>query len=189
MNGQIVKNADARFPERHKDSFGFLRTALSGVTTWTDRQIRNTGVVVPHIAKNDIFTYNIQLNHDLDLESAFLDDFHIHFMPVGASAAGEKIAINFGWGIYSVHSVIPDVLPNTGTAIYTFTGDLQYGHELFEIISDLALPAAISHSSFVFVKCQRRNDAQDTYASEIALLGADSHYITDRLGSKYVYSE
>lgn len=35
--------AGQRFISVFTDSFGFLRTALTGVTTWTDRQLRNTG--------------------------------------------------------------------------------------------------------------------------------------------------
>ena len=48
----------------HKDSFGQLQTVLTGVTTWTLRALRNTKVAVAHIAKNDVFSYKAQLNHE-----------------------------------------------------------------------------------------------------------------------------
>ncbi len=171
-----------RYLPAHKDSFGFLRTALTGVTTWTDRQIRNTGVVVPHIAKNDLFSYNIQFNHDKQL-GVNIDDFHLHILPVGTVTAGQIIAIDYAWGWYSLNDVIPDTLPNTGTATLELaTGD-QYKHLLMDIVTNMAHPATEGYSSFCLIKCQRRNDGQDTYASEIAMLGADCHYIVNRNGS------
>lgn len=48
-----------RFAQAYTDSFGFLRIALSGVTTWTDTQLRNTGIVLPTVAKNDVLSYNV----------------------------------------------------------------------------------------------------------------------------------
>ena len=176
-----------RFVPAYRDSFGFLRTALVGVTTWTDRQIRNTGIVVPHINKNDIFSYNVQINHDKKLGTA-LADFHIHFMPVGEAQGGEVIAIDYAWGFYSVTETIPDTLPNTGTAqIPLLFGD-QYKHKFAEIVTNLSVGNE-TYSGFLLIKCQRRNDAQDTYGSEIALLGADSHYISDRAGSYLVMGD
>lgn len=40
-----------------------------------------------------------------------------------------------------------------------------------------------TYSSFLLIKCTRGNDAQDTYAGEIALLDTDAHYVTNRNGS------
>ena len=172
-----------RVPEAYKDTFGFLRTALSGVTTWTDRQLRNTGVVLPHIAKADVFSYNVQFNHDKMLDSA-VADFHLHIIPVGVVTAGQVIAIDYSWGFYRFGDVIPDVLPNLNTATFELSTGDQYKHLLFEIVENLAVPTPELYSSFLFIKCTRRNDAQDTYASEIALIGADAHYITNRAGSR-----
>ena len=172
-----------RIPEAYKDTFGFLRTALSGVTTWTDRQLRNTGVVLPHIAKADVFYYNVQFNHDKMLDSA-ITDFHLHIIPVGAVTAGQIIAVDYSWGIYRFGDVIPNTLPNSNTATFTLSTGDQYKHLLFEIVQNLAVPTPELYSSFLFIKCTRRNDAQDTYASEIALVGADAHYITNRNGSR-----
>ena len=172
-----------RIPEAYKDTFGSLRTALSGVTTWTDRQLRNTGIVLPHIAKADVFSYNVQFNHDKMLDSA-IADFHLHIIPVGAVTAGQIIAIDYSWGIYRFGDVIPDVLPNTGTKPFTLSTGDQYKHLYLEIVSNLTVPITETYSSFLLIKCVRRNDAQDTYASEIALVGADAHYITNRNGSR-----
>jgi hypothetical protein len=175
-----------RIPSAHKDSFGFLRTTLVGVTTWTDRQLRNTGVVLPHIAKGDVFSYNVQFNHDKALDTV-LDDFHLHIIPISAPAAGQKVAIDYTWGFFKFGEAIPDVLPNSSgasPAIFTFTGTSdQYKHLYFEIIQHMAVSPSETYSSFLLIKCTRRNDAQDTYAGEIALLGADSHYQTNRNGS------
>jgi hypothetical protein len=177
-----------RFTGGYKDSFGFLRTALVGVTTWTDRQIRTTGIVVPHIDKGDVFSYNVQINHDRKLNEAG-SDYHLHFMPVATSAAGEVIAIDFAWGWYNIGDTIPDTLPNTGTATYTFDADKQYCHCIVNIATNMTPPTGEMYSSFILIKCTRRNDGQDTHAGEIALLGADCHYKSDRVGSKFNRSD
>ena len=41
----------------HKDAFGTLQSILLGASTWTLRLYRNTRMVLPHIAKNDVFSY------------------------------------------------------------------------------------------------------------------------------------
>ena len=178
-----------RFDQAYKDSFGFLRTALTGVTQWTDRQVRNTGVVMPHIAKQDVFSYNVQFNHDKKLQSA-IADFHLHIIPIGTVTAGELIALDFTWGFYSFGAVVDDVLPNsTGSpAVFTLSTGDQYKHKLFSITTNLAVGTE-SYSGFLLIKFQRRNDAQDTYAGEFALMGADAHYQSDRIGSYNVTSD
>jgi len=66
----------------HKDSFGTLQSVLVGGGTWTPKLYRGTKLVLPHVAKADVFTYMCQLNHDKKLGEG-LDGFHIHFKPVG----------------------------------------------------------------------------------------------------------
>lgn len=180
---QLGQGKNDRFEIAFKDSFGFLRTALAGATQWTDRQIRNTGIVVPHIAKTDVFSYNVQFNHDKKQGEA-VADFHIHIVPIGAVTGGEVIAIDFAWGFYSFGDTIPDVLPNTtgSPATKTLVAGDQYKSLYFEIKSSLAVGSE-KYSGFLFIKCTRRNDGQDTYTGEFALLGGDCHYQSDRVGS------
>jgi hypothetical protein len=45
------------------------------------------------------------------------------------------------------------------------------------------------YSGFLLITCTRANDANDTYAGEIALFGADCHYPSDRHGSSAVYND
>jgi len=163
----------------HKDSFGFLGTALVGVTTWTPAQFRSTGVVLNEIAKGDVFSYNIQLNHDKKLQSA-LDGFHIHFIPMTNNSG--NVNITYRWGIYHDGDVIPDVLPNTATINLAIDAE-QYKHKRGNVIPSMAIPGTETYSSFVLVHCKRNNDENDTFTGNIALLGADVHYITDRTGS------
>jgi len=163
----------------HKDSFGFLGTALVGVTTWTPAQFRSTGVVLNEIAKGDVFSYNIQLNHDKKLQSA-LDGFHIHFIPMTNNSG--NVNITYRWGIYHSGDVIPDVLPNTATINLAIDAE-QYKHKRGNVIPSMAIPGTETYSSFVLVHCVRNNNENDTFTGNIALLGADVHYITDRTGS------
>lgn len=168
-----------RFFQTHKDSFGFLGTALNGVTTWTPAHFRNTGVVLNEIAKGDIFSYSIQLNHDKKLQSA-VDGFHIHFIPMTNNSG--NVNITYGWGIYHFGDVIPDVLPNIDTINIPIAAQ-QYQHRSGVIIPPMVMPGIETVSSFVLIKCLRNNTGNDTFTGNIALLGADVHYITDRLGS------
>lgn len=165
------------------DSFGFLRTALVGVTTWTDRVIRNTGIVVPHIAKNDVFTYNIQFPHSKNLGTNLVD-FHLHYMPVSLPVAGNVIAIDYSWAFINDMEIIPDTLSGGGSTFITpaLSAADQFKNMRSQIVTNMSTGTEL-YSGFLLVRCQRRNDGQDTYAGEIALLGADSHYYTDRFGS------
>ena len=168
------------FPH-HKDSFGFLGTALVGVTTWTPAQFRSTGVVLNEIAKGDIFSHNIQLNHDKQLQSS-LDGFHIHFIPMTNNSG--NVNITYSWGIYHIGDVIPDALPNSDTINIAIDAE-QYKHKIGVIIPSMTIPGTEKYSSFVLIRCIRNNNANDTFTGNIALLGADVHYIVDRWGSLY----
>lgn len=172
----------------HKDSFGLLQSVLTGGSVWAPKLLRNTKIAVPHIAKTDVFTYKAQLNHDKRL-STNLDGFHIHFLPIGSVTAGQVIAIDYAWGWLTDGDVYPDTLPNTGTALIPLaTGD-QYKYLIKNIVANLAYPTGEDYSSEFFIECTRRNDAQDTYAGEFALLDGDLHYLTDQLGSYNEYAD
>ena len=166
----------------HKDTFGILQPVLTGGGKWTVRLLRNTKVTAPHIAKTDVFSYKAQYNHDKKIEMN-VDDFHVHIMPIGAVTGGEVIALDYAWGWYTAGDVFPDELPNTGTALITLAEGDQYKIKIEEIVTDLTFPEGEGYSSQLFIECTRRNDAQDTYAGEFALLDGDSHYPTDRFGS------
>lgn len=175
-----------RFAQAYTDSFGFLRTALSGVTTWTDAQLRTTGVVLPTIAKNDVLSYNVQFPHNKSIGSN-IADFHLHIIPL-AAAAGD-VTFTYHWGWFSFGDTIPDVLPNTSTATITLAAADQYKHLYFDIVENMAHPATETYSSFFLIKLQRANDASDTYTGNIAILGADCHYKADRVGSYNVATD
>lgn len=184
----------------HKDSFGTLQSVLLGASTWTLRLYRNTQIALPHIAKNDVFTYVAQLNHDKTLGSP-LDGFHIHFIPVDAVAGGEIIAVDYAWGWYTNNDIVPDVLPNRGTANIALVAGDQYKTKIknlistTEIIPPLVAPSVMTppvgegYSSMFWISCTRRNDGTDTYASEIALVFGDVHYPTTHLGSYNEYTD
>jgi hypothetical protein len=165
-----------------------MQSTLTGASTWTLRLIRNSRMVAPHVAKNDVFSYKAQLNHDKALATN-LDGFHIHFLPIGAVTAGQIIAIDYAWGWLTANDTFPDTLPNTGTATYTLQDGDQYKYLIKPIITDLAYPTGEGYSSEFFIVCQRRNDGQDTYAGEIALLDGDVHYQANRVGSYNEYTD
>jgi len=166
----------------HRDSFGQLQSVLTSGSQWTLRLLRSTKVAVPHIAKTDIFTYKCQLNHDKKL-STNLDGFHIHLIPVGAVTAGQIIALDFAWGWLTTGGIYPDTLPNTGTATIELADGDQYKYLIKNIVANMLFPEGEGYSSEFIIQCTRRNDAQDTYAGEFALLDGDVHYLSNRIGS------
>jgi len=167
----------------HDDIQDILTTSLVGVTTWTNRQIRTTGVVLPHIATGDIFSITLQFPHRKKLGSA-LDGVHLHFMPV-ASANG-NIKFTYAWGWYKVGDTIPNTLPNTGD-----TGDIllattdQFKHKLQNIVANLAAPAGETYSSILMIKCTRVAPAGTDWggSNELAILYMDAHFVADGNGS------
>jgi hypothetical protein len=166
----------------HKDSFGLLQTVVTGASTWTTRLLRTTKIALPHIAKNDVFTYKAQYNHDKALLTN-CDDFHIHIIPIGAVTAGQVINLDYAYVWIKAGDVYPNTLPNTGTIPITLaTGD-QYKMLIKAVISNLVYPTNESYSSELFIQITRRNDGTDTYAGEFALLDGDSHYLSNQFGS------
>ena len=172
----------------HRDSFGQMQSVLTGASTWNLRLIRNSRMVAPHVAKNDVFSYKCQLNHDKALATN-LDGFHIHFLPIGEVTAGQIIAVDYAWGWLTSNDIFPDTLPNTGTATYTLVAGDQFKYLIKPIITNLAYPTGEGYSSEFFIVCQRRNDAQDTYPGEFALLDGDVHYQSNRVGSYNEYND
>lgn len=169
----------------HKDSFGQLGSVIVGAQTWTNRLLRSTKIVTQHIAKNDVFSYKCQLNHDKELGTN-LDGFHIHMIPIGAVTGGEIIALDYAWGWLTSGDIFPDTLPNTGTGFITLEAGDQFKYRIRQVVTvDLIPPVGEGYSSEFFIECTRRNDAQDTYAGEFALLDGDVHYKSARFGSIY----
>lgn len=153
------------------------QTALTGVTQWTLRQIRTTGIVAPHLADKDVFSVMIQMQH-MKQPGTPIKSFHIHYMPV-ASANG-TIVFEYAWGFYNINSVIPDTLPNTGTITLTLATTDQYKHKIFNILEDIPVGSE-TYSSMLIIKVTRNGGTWA--ANEIALLSHDAHILIDRLGS------
>lgn len=154
------------------------QTALTGVTQWTLRQIRSTGIVVPHLADADVFSVSVQMPHRKQQGSA-IKSFHIHYMPV-ASANG-TIIFDYSWGFFNADSAIPSTLPNTGSITLTLATTDQYKHKIFTLISDL-LVGSETYSGMLLVKIARNGGTWGA-SNEIALLSHDCHILIDRLGS------
>jgi hypothetical protein len=164
----------------HDDIQGILQTALTGVTQYTFRQYRNTGMVMPHIARGDVFSMTFQMPHRKYLGSA-LDSVHLHFIPL--AAADGNVIIDFAWGWYNTNSVVPDVLPYTGSKTIPLVAADQYKQKLATVVVNLAAPASEEYSSVLFVKCTRATTGDTWGTGELALDYMDAHYLVDRFGS------
>lgn len=185
---ESIGNGIERGHTAHKDSMSKLGTAISGVTQYTMRALRGTKVTCAHIAKQDIFSDIIQLNHDKTLQAA-IDDYHIHFIPIGAVAGGEAIALDVAYAFLTHGNEFPNALTSAGTIRIDLVAGDQYKLKIKQLLTDIAAPANELYSSFLFVEATRRNDGQDTYAHEIAIIGSDAHYPSDRYGSKNVTTD
>lgn len=168
------------------DMQGTLETAVVGVTQFTMRQIRTTGIVAPHFAQGDVGSKIFQFSH-AKLMNSNLGAFHLHILPV-ASANG-NIAFSYTWGWYNPNDgdVIPDTLPNTGTTadILLATTD-QYKPKLVNIVTTFTKPMVNEKpSSILMVKFTRVAPSGTNWgaSNEVALLYADVHYRVDGLGS------
>lgn len=183
-----------RYTRIHKDTFGITASLLSGGAQWTYRLVRGTKIAMPHIAKNDVFTYQAQLNHDKELGQA-IDGFHIHIKPIGVVTNGQVISLDFAWGWFTQEDIFPNTLPNTGNTQIILTTNDQYKTLIKDIINgnqavnpritpDIIIPPTNEgYSSEFFIQVTRRNDATDTYPGEFALTFGDVHYPSDREGS------
>lgn len=172
----------------HRDSFGLLSTTLQGGTTWTNRLLRSTKIAAPHIARNDIFAYKCQFNHDKAL-GVNADGFHIHILPIGAVTGGEVIYLTVAWGWLTNGDIFPATLPNTDTVPVTLSAGDQYKYKIVQIVSDLQFPANEGYSSEFFIEITRGDTPNDTYAGEFALLDGDVHYPSKKLGSDYEFTD
>jgi hypothetical protein len=174
-----------RFHPAHDDMQGLLATALTGVTQYTFRQLRNTGMVFPHVASGDIFSITYQFSHQKQLQT-LIDSTHIHYIPV-ASKNG-NIAFSYKYGYFNHEEVIPDVLPNSGTTadIALLTTD-QYKLKRSSLILNIAPPANEGYSSILMVHFTAIAPAAGnnwwTTGNEIAIIYKDAHYIKNRWGS------
>jgi hypothetical protein len=65
----------------------------------------------------------------------------------------------------------------------------QYKYLVKDIVKNLTYPPGEDYSSEFFIQSTRRNDAQDTYPGEFALLDGDVHYLADRVGSYNEYND
>lgn len=171
----------------HDDQQGILQTALTGVTQYTFRQYRNTGIVMPHVTSGDIFSMVFQFTHRKKL-GTIIDSTHIHYIPINSKNG--NIAFDYAWGWYNHGDTIPDILPNTGTTsdIALLTTD-QYKQKISSLITSLAIPVSGEdmYSSILYTKFTAVAPSAGTNwwttGNELAIAYMDAHYITDRNGS------
>jgi len=179
-----VRYFAGRDNERYDDIQGKLETALTGITSYTFRQYRSTGLVYPYIANNDIFTYTIQFSHRKKLGSN-LGDFHLHWITeVDTSVSNGTVLLNYAWGWYNEEgtSPIPAVLPNTGQSTLVVGATDRYYPKLFVLFSNIQPPANETYSSMLYVKVQRVGGTFGN-TNEIAIRYVDAHFLANKKGS------
>ena len=174
----------------HDDIQGILQTATAGVTAYTMRQYRNTGIVMPHVAQGDVWAMIFQFSHRKQLETV-CDSVHLHYIPI--AAANGDIQINYEWGWYNPNdgSIIPDTLPNTGSKVITLSTTDQYKLKISGLINNLQYPDSEDYSSLLFVKCTRVAPSGTNWGAinEFAIGYMDAHFSVTRFGSYNEYSD
>jgi len=169
----------------HDDVQGQLQTATAGGTAYAFKALRGTGIVLPHLARNDVFCMTFQMPHRRKLGSA-LDSVHLHIIPI-ASANG-NISFNWTWGWYANGDVLPNTLPNSGTTPFTLATTDQYKNVIVPLITNLVAPVTDAHSSLLFVSVTRNTTGDTWNAGDLALVYMDAHFIVDRYGSYTEYA-
>jgi hypothetical protein len=178
-----------RFTESHNDLKGYITTALTGASQFTNRIYRNTGIAHPHMANTDVLAFVTQIYHNKKMGSN-ADSFHIHYIPIGS--ADGTIVFDYSWGWYNVNDTIPDTLPNTGSYTLTLATTDQYKYKISSILTNIAPPANENYGSFLFFRIARNGGTWSPIgvnANEICILDADLHVIVDRAGSLYEFSD
>jgi len=169
-----------RFDQAYDDIQGVIATALTGVTQYTFRQYRTTGMVYPHVANNDIFAMTFQMPHRKKLSSN-IASIHIHYIPI-ASDTG-VVTLNTYYGFYNAEaSTIPAILPSVSTTTINITPSDQYVLNYATITLNIAYPNPEGYSSILMSKTTR-TDVGDSYSGEIAIVYMDAHIQVDRKGS------
>ena len=127
--------------EFHDDIQGILQTALTGVTQYTFRQYRTTGLVFPHVAQGDVFSMAFQCSHRKKLGAA-MDGVHLHIIPVAAANGNVKLSYTWGWYNPAAGETVPATLPNSGSVEFTLATTDQYKLKIESLISNLTAPAS-----------------------------------------------
>ena len=165
---------------RIDDILGDINTATGGGATWQTLQIRNTGLVKPHIQNGDYFSITLQLPHTRKLGSSIVS-YHMHYVPI--AAANGTILFDCQWGWFNPGDTIPDTLPNVvnGVELTLATTD-QYKYKIHSFISEVAAPLGEGYGSIFMAKITRNNTG--TWGNgKINVLYVDAHMYVDRNGS------
>ena len=168
------------------DMQGALETSVAGVTQFTMRQLRTTGIVMPHFAQGDIGSKVFQFSH-AKLMNSNLGAFHLHLIPIASANGNIKFDYTWGWWNPNDGDVIPDTLPNTGsTSDILFATTDQYKMKLVTIIPSFTKPMATEKpSSILMIKFTRVAPTGTNWgaSNEVAVASLDVHYRLDGFGS------
>lgn len=173
----------------HDDMKGYITTALSGGTAFTNRLYRNTGIAFPFIANTDVLGFNSQIYHRKKMGSN-ADSFHIHYIPMGS--ANGSIVFDITWGWWNVGDLIPDTLPNTTTATLNLLTTDQYKYGIFSLLTNITPPVNEGYGSYFLCRIARNGGTWNpagANANELCILDADLHVLVDRPGSQYEFSD
>jgi hypothetical protein len=181
---------------RYNDIQGNLTTAVSGVTTWTNRFLKtlNAFPVFPHIATTDIFHMTFQMSHAKRLGSP-VASVHLHLIPTGVNGGttaptygDTTLAIRWGW-YNNLAEVAGTELPNAASNVVVTVadGDL-WKLRIVPLVENLAPPANEGYSSILMVRAERLS-AGNVFTGELAIAYMDAHIQVDRQGSILEYTD
>jgi hypothetical protein len=179
--------------QRHDDMQGIMSTVTGGSALGT-LAIRDTGCTMLAFQNNgdDVAVQIYQFTHRKKLNTN-LDSVHLHYYLPSAPGAGQTIILNYAWTWYNNGGVVPAIANwNTGQKIHTFTGsEAAYSTGIINVITDLKHPINEQYSSMLRVKVTRDSTGvgSDTYNADLGIDYFDVHFITDRQGSIYEYTD
>jgi len=179
--------------QRHDDMQGIM-TTVSGGSALGTLAIRDTACTMLAFqnANDDIAVQVYQFTHRKKLNTN-LDSVHLHYFLPNKPNANDTVILQYAWVWYNNGAVIPAIANwNTGTKTHTFTGsEAQYSTGIINVITNLAHPENEQYSSLLRVKVTRDSTGvgSDTYNADLGIDYFDVHFIADRQGSIYEYTD
>jgi hypothetical protein len=184
-------------PVGYSDCFYSAQNAATNTTDLTYEAYRTAGRFVigcfNYAQDNKIYVL-AQINHNRRVGSK-IRDVHVHVIPMVAPAANRTVywRINYQWGSIGTEFLAPTSWGTNQTTQTILTTD-GFKHLYHELVLNLAVPTIDEVSSYLMCEVIREGatEAGDDFHDakivgsgncNLALLGVDMHYETDRLGS------
>lgn len=145
--------------------------------TWT--AYKSSEVLAFANNQSNEITFNLQYSHKI--KTGTTTEFHIHVVPPDNNSGDVRWQLTVSYA--NVGSTFGAA--STATATQTISANSQDTHLAFQVDSSFASSTNISGIALCSLT-RLGSDAADTYANDIYLIGLDSHFEVDTMGSRQI---